>query len=59
DVADQSGAGLTPTYPAGRRVPPLLGIDHILTRNSSASGVHTVRIPGTDHLGLAATIHLR
>jgi endonuclease/exonuclease/phosphatase (EEP) superfamily protein YafD len=58
DAADLSGAGLAPTYPAGRAIPPLLGIDHILIRNSSASGVHTVRIPGTDHLGLAATVHL-
>ncbi len=59
DAVDQSGSGLTPTYPADRRIPPLLGIDHILTRNSSASGVHTVAIPGTDHLGMAASIHLR
>jgi endonuclease/exonuclease/phosphatase (EEP) superfamily protein YafD len=58
DAAAQAGAGVTPTYPSGSRVPPLIGIDHILTYDGSASDVHTVRIPGSDHLGLAATIHL-
>ena len=54
----QSGSGLVPTFPADRAVPPLIGIDHILVSNSSASGAHAVRIPGSDHLGLAATVHL-
>ncbi len=58
DAAEQSGAGLTPTFPADASVPPLIGIDHILTFHSSASDVRTVRIPGSDHLGLIATIHV-
>ena len=58
DAAEQSGAGLTPSVPAGMPLPPLLGIDRILTLNSSASNVRTVRIPGSDHLGLSATVHL-
>lgn len=58
DAADQSGAGLTPTFPADRSVPPLIGIDHILTFNSAASDLQTVRIPGSDHLGLIATVHV-
>lgn len=58
DAAEQSGSGLTPTFPAQAGMPPMLGIDHILTSNSSASEVRTVRIPGTDHLGLTATVHL-
>lgn len=58
DAAEQSGAGLAPTYPAGRAVPPLIGIDHILTANSVASNAHTVRIPGSDHLGIWAVVHV-
>lgn len=58
DAVEQSGSGLTPTFPADGPTPPLLGIDHILTANSSASGAHTVRIAGSDHLGLSATVHL-
>ncbi|MCB0941402.1 MAG: endonuclease/exonuclease/phosphatase family protein [Mycobacterium sp.] len=57
DAAEQSGAGLTPTFPADSVVPPLLGIDRILTLNGSTTDVQTVRIPGSDHLGLSATIH--
>lgn len=54
----QSGAGLVPTFPADRPTPPLIGIDHILVSNGSASGARSVRIPGSDHLGLVATVHL-
>jgi endonuclease/exonuclease/phosphatase (EEP) superfamily protein YafD len=55
DAAEQSGAGFMPTYPADRAL-PLIGIDHVLTYQSSANDVRTVRIPGSDHLGLTATV---
>ena len=58
DAVDQSGAGFTPTFPSNRSVPPLIGIDHILTLNSTASELQTVRIPGSDHLGLTAVINV-
>ena len=58
DAAEQSGAGLNPTFPANSAVPPLVGIDHILVRNASAGEVRTLRIPGSDHLGLAATVRV-
>jgi endonuclease/exonuclease/phosphatase (EEP) superfamily protein YafD len=58
-AAEQSGAGLAGTYPAEGSTPALIQIDHILTRNAAATDVQTVRVPGTDHLGVAATIHLR
>lgn len=58
DAAEQSGAGFTPTYPANSAAPPLIGIDRILTHNSSATDAHTVRLPGSDHLGFVATIHV-
>jgi endonuclease/exonuclease/phosphatase family metal-dependent hydrolase len=47
---------LTPTYPAGSLVPPLVAVDHILTRNSSSSSPWTATIPGTDHRALIATV---
>jgi endonuclease/exonuclease/phosphatase (EEP) superfamily protein YafD len=57
DAVDQSGAGYTPTYPADRWFGPLIGIDHVLTRNGPvATDVHSVEIPGTDHRALVATI---
>ena len=56
DAVGQSGAGFTPTFPANRSVPPLIGIDHILTLNSTVGEVRTVRVPGSDHLGLTALI---
>jgi endonuclease/exonuclease/phosphatase family metal-dependent hydrolase len=58
DAREQSGAGLMRTFPADRSWPPLLGIDQILTLNATASDVRTERVPGTDHLGLRATIHI-
>ena len=56
DAAAQAGAGLTLTFPADAGTPPLAGIDHILTVNSSAADVDTVAIPGSDHRGLYGTI---
>lgn len=58
DAAEQSGAGWAGTYPADGSVPPLIRIDHILTRNASATDLRTVPITGTDHLGVAATVHI-
>lgn len=58
DAAEQSGAGLTRTFPANMAVPPLIGIDHIITRGATAQEVRTVRVPGSDHLGLVATVRL-
>jgi endonuclease/exonuclease/phosphatase (EEP) superfamily protein YafD len=58
DAAEQSGAGITRTFAAGSSVPPLLGIDHVLTYNATAGDVQTVRVPGSDHLGILATVRL-
>ena len=58
DAAEESGAGVVRTYPANRWYPPIIGIDHVLTRNASADGVYTVRVPGSDHLGVGACVHL-
>lgn len=58
DGAEQSGAGVNPTFPADSAVPPLIGIDHILTRNGSASDMRTIRVPGSDHLAVSATVRI-
>ena len=56
DAADQAGAGATRTYPSDRWYPPLIAIDHVLTRDAVASAVDTVEIPGTDHRALVTRI---
>jgi endonuclease/exonuclease/phosphatase (EEP) superfamily protein YafD len=56
DAAEQSGAGIKPTFPADSRLPPVFAIDHILTRHCAATSLHTLKIPGSDHRGLVATI---
>jgi endonuclease/exonuclease/phosphatase (EEP) superfamily protein YafD len=58
DAADQAGAGFTPTYPANRFFPPLLAIDHVLTRGAVARSVDTIDLPGSDHRGLLVTVRL-
>lgn len=58
DAAEQSGAGLIRTFPADSWLPPLIGIDHILTYRSTATDVAAVRIQDSDHLGLLATVHI-
>ncbi len=56
DAAEQSGAGIQPTFPADTRLPPSVAIDHILTRNCAATSLHTLTIPGSDHRGLVVTV---
>lgn len=57
DAVEQAGAGFTPTFSTDGVLPPLVGIDHILTRNGPTVDADTVAIPGSDHLGLVATVH--
>jgi endonuclease/exonuclease/phosphatase (EEP) superfamily protein YafD len=56
DAAEQSGAGIKPTFPADTRLPPFLAIDHILTRDCAATSLHTQSIPGSDHRALIVTV---
>ncbi|WP_236950300.1 endonuclease/exonuclease/phosphatase family protein [Mycobacterium sp. MS1601] len=58
DAAEQSGAGFTPTYPAHWPLPPAITIDHILTRNCTATSLHTIRLPGSDHRGIISSVAL-
>lgn len=58
DAVEESGAGFAPTFPADASIPPLITIDHVLTRNAVATSVSVVSVPGSDHLALLATIQL-
>ena len=58
DAAADAAAGLARTYPGRGSRPPLLGIDHVLTKNSSAATARTVRVPGADHRGLLVTVRV-
>jgi endonuclease/exonuclease/phosphatase (EEP) superfamily protein YafD len=56
DGAEQAGAGITETYPADRWYPPLIAIDHVLTRDAVGRSAETVHIPGSDHRALVVSV---
>lgn len=58
DAAEQTGAGITATFPANMWLPPLIAIDHVLTSRCSATSTATVKLPGTDHKGLLSVIQI-
>lgn len=59
DAADAAGAGLTPTWAEGRRLPPLLTIDHVLADERIAVGDLSVySVPGSDHRAVFAELVL-
>jgi endonuclease/exonuclease/phosphatase (EEP) superfamily protein YafD len=56
-AANLAGAGYVRTYPANGRVPPLIGIDHILVNDRlTATSFSTFDVPWTDHRGVRAEI---
>jgi len=59
DAVEQLGAGFAPTFPADMWLPPLITIDHMLTRNAAAASIRTVNVKGSDHRALLATIRVR
>lgn len=58
DAAEQSGAGFAPTFPGDSRLPPLITIDHVLTRSCTATSLRALTVPGSDHRGLVTTLVL-
>jgi endonuclease/exonuclease/phosphatase (EEP) superfamily protein YafD len=58
DAAAQAAAGLTRTHPSHLIIPPLLAVDHIMTRDATATALRTVEVAGSDHLALAAGVVL-
>ncbi|WP_375483562.1 endonuclease/exonuclease/phosphatase family protein [uncultured Jatrophihabitans sp.] len=59
DAAEHAGAGYDATYPTDRWYPPLIAIDHILSRGGSAAEATTLALPGSDHHALVARIAVR
>lgn len=58
DGAAQAGAGMTRTHPSNVIIPPLLAVDHIITRDATVTALRTVPVAGSDHLALVATVVL-
>lgn len=58
DAVEQSGSGFAPTFPSDAWFPPVITIDHVVTRNASAESVRTIKVPGSDHRALLATIRV-
>ena len=56
DASEQAGAGRQFTYRSNWRIPPFMGLDHVLTRNATAVSTETVTVPGSDHRALLATL---
>jgi endonuclease/exonuclease/phosphatase (EEP) superfamily protein YafD len=62
DCADAARRRAWPgfTWPAGRWIPPVMRLDHVLVSRGSTT-VHAsriIRVPGTDHRGVLAVIQL-
>jgi len=58
DAVEQTGAGFVPTFPADSWLPPVLAIDHVLTRDCRVTAVRAMEIAGSDHRALLATVQL-
>ncbi|MGY4712367.1 endonuclease/exonuclease/phosphatase family protein [Mycolicibacterium sp. CBM1] len=58
DAVQQTGAGFSPTFPSNEFYPPLITIDHVLTRNATATSVRTITVPGSDHRALLVTVRV-
>lgn len=56
DAVQQLGAGFAPTFRADTWLPPLITIDHVLTRNAAAACIRSVSVKGSDHRALLATV---
>lgn len=58
DAVNQSGSGVALTFPSNASIPPVITIDHVLTRNATATAVKTITIAGSDHRAVLATVRL-
>jgi endonuclease/exonuclease/phosphatase (EEP) superfamily protein YafD len=59
DAAAATGQGLVPTW-GGRRLPPLVTIDHVLTDSrAGAADVQVYDVPGSDHRALFADLRVQ
>ena len=58
DAVQQTGAGSAPSFPSNAWYPPLIAIDHVLVRGATATSVHTITVPGSDHRAVLATVQV-
>ena len=56
DSVEQTGAGFAPTFPSRTWHPPLITIDHVLTRQAAFASIRTIYVRGSDHRSLLATV---
>lgn len=56
DAAEYVGAGVVPTFPAGRLIPPVLAIDRILARDFVPRSFERLALPGSDHLAVLSSL---
>ncbi|MFE4464920.1 endonuclease/exonuclease/phosphatase family protein [Oerskovia sp. NPDC056781] len=60
DATRLAGHGLNLSWPADRRHPPLVDLDHVVVdAGMRVDDVGPVAIPGTDHLAILATVQVR
>lgn len=59
DAAEATGNGLIPTWPANRRLPPMITIDHVLAdRRLAVTGYAVHDLPRTDHRAIFTEVRL-
>jgi endonuclease/exonuclease/phosphatase (EEP) superfamily protein YafD len=58
DAAEYTGAGVVPTFPADRLIPPVLAIDRILARGFIPISFRRFELPGSDHLGVTGDLRV-
>jgi endonuclease/exonuclease/phosphatase (EEP) superfamily protein YafD len=58
DAVQQTGAGFAPTFPSRTWHPPLIAIDHVLTRQAAATSIRTIYVRGSDHRSPLATVEV-
>lgn len=60
DAHERTGAGLTRSWPVGRRIPPFMRLDHaLLTDNAAALDTRQITVPGSDHRAFEVDLALR
>lgn len=56
DSAEVLGVGALPTWPTDRSFGPVIGIDRVLVANGTATAIHSVTMPDTDHRAVIARL---
>lgn len=57
DSVERAGAGFLPTYPTDKGTPPMIAIDHVLTRGGPvANAASSITIRDSDHRAVLVTV---